>query len=160
MALSTTNAIGWKARDFALKGIDGKTYSLSHVRGPKGTLVVFICNHCPYVKASIDPLSSHPISSKPPSMVGFRTAWALPVSPTYLPNGRGNARCSAFHPTDPAFEPSLHQHKPGETRFWAAETKAPKGPLKSNLQIAETKHVHESPPVRGYSHRTGKSLFA
>ena len=52
--MSTTNAIGRKVRDFALKGIDGKTYSLSHVRGPKGTLVVFICNHCPYVKASID----------------------------------------------------------------------------------------------------------
>ena len=46
-------AFGWKARDFALKGIDGKTYSLADVRGPKGTLVVFICNHCPYVKASI-----------------------------------------------------------------------------------------------------------
>src|ERR1700690_3275554 len=44
---------GWKARDFALKGIDGKTYTLADVRGPKGTLVVFICNHCPYVKASI-----------------------------------------------------------------------------------------------------------
>jgi peroxiredoxin len=44
---------GWKARDFALKGVDGKTYSLANVRGPKGTLVVFICNHCPYVKASI-----------------------------------------------------------------------------------------------------------
>jgi len=53
MVLSTTNAIGWKARDFALKGIDGKIYSLSDVRGPKGTVVVFICNHCPYVKASI-----------------------------------------------------------------------------------------------------------
>ena len=45
--------IGWKDKDFALKGIDGKTYSLLDVRGPKGTLVVFICNHCPYVKASI-----------------------------------------------------------------------------------------------------------
>jgi peroxiredoxin len=44
---------GWKARDFALKGIDGKTYTLGNVRGPKGTLLVFICNHCPYVKASI-----------------------------------------------------------------------------------------------------------
>jgi hypothetical protein len=41
----------WKARDFRLQGIDGKTYSLAEVRGPKGTLVVFICNHCPYVKA-------------------------------------------------------------------------------------------------------------
>jgi len=47
-------AFGWKARDFALKGVDGKTYSLADVRGPKGTLVVFLCNHCPYVKASID----------------------------------------------------------------------------------------------------------
>src|SRR6202047_459361 len=44
---------GWKARDFALKGTDGKTYTLADVRGPNGTLVVFICNHCPYVKASI-----------------------------------------------------------------------------------------------------------
>jgi hypothetical protein len=34
--------------------VDRKTYSLADVRGPKGTLVVFICNHCPYVKASID----------------------------------------------------------------------------------------------------------
>jgi peroxiredoxin len=46
-------AFGWKARDFALNGVDGKTYTLADVRGPKGTLVVFICNHCPYVKASI-----------------------------------------------------------------------------------------------------------
>ena len=48
---------GWKAPDFALKGIDGKTYALKDVRGPKGTLVVFICNHCPYVKAIADSLS-------------------------------------------------------------------------------------------------------
>jgi peroxiredoxin len=56
MALSKTGIcdFGWKARDFALKGVDGKTYTLAEVRGPKGTLVVFICNHCPYVKASID----------------------------------------------------------------------------------------------------------
>ena len=44
---------GWKARDFSLKGTDGQTYSLTDVRGPRGTLIVFICNHCPYVKASI-----------------------------------------------------------------------------------------------------------
>jgi peroxiredoxin len=52
MLLSAT--IGWKAQDFALQGIDGKIYSLANVREPKGTLVVFICNHCPYVKASIN----------------------------------------------------------------------------------------------------------
>jgi peroxiredoxin len=44
---------GWKARDFALKGVDGKICTLGDVRGPKGTLIIFICNHCPYVKASI-----------------------------------------------------------------------------------------------------------
>src|SRR4030081_877091 len=46
-------AFGWKARDFALKGVDGETHSLADVRGPKGTLVVFICNHCPYVRAVV-----------------------------------------------------------------------------------------------------------
>jgi len=54
MMSNTTRPIGWKASDFRLQGIDGKTYSLAEVRGRKGTLVVFICNHCPYVKASID----------------------------------------------------------------------------------------------------------
>jgi peroxiredoxin len=42
---------GWKAPDFRLLGVDGKTYSLADVRGEKGLLVMFICNHCPYVKA-------------------------------------------------------------------------------------------------------------
>jgi peroxiredoxin len=54
MMKNKTHAIGWKVSDFALPGIDGKTYSLAEVRGPKGTLVVFLCNHCPYVKASIN----------------------------------------------------------------------------------------------------------
>jgi peroxiredoxin len=54
MMSNTIPPIGWKARDFRLQGIDGKTYSLAEVRGPKGTLVIFICNHCPYVKASIN----------------------------------------------------------------------------------------------------------
>ncbi|MEE8226134.1 MAG: thioredoxin family protein [Kiloniellales bacterium] len=44
---------GWKARDFQLEGIDGKTYRLSDVQGPHGTLVMFICNHCPYVRSVI-----------------------------------------------------------------------------------------------------------
>ncbi|HET9273762.1 MAG TPA: thioredoxin family protein [Methyloceanibacter sp.] len=45
---------GWKAPGFTLPGVDGKTYRLDELRGPKGTLVMFICNHCPYVKAVID----------------------------------------------------------------------------------------------------------
>jgi peroxiredoxin len=45
---------GWKAFSFTLPGTDGKTYSLEELGGPNGTLVMFICNHCPYVKAVID----------------------------------------------------------------------------------------------------------
>lgn len=44
------------APDFSLKGVDGKMYSIADVRGPKGLLVMFICNHCPYVQAILDPL--------------------------------------------------------------------------------------------------------
>ncbi len=42
---------GWKARDFDLPGIDGKRYNLANARGKNGLLVMFICNHCPYVKS-------------------------------------------------------------------------------------------------------------
>jgi peroxiredoxin len=53
MALKQTSIcdFGWKAPDFALKGVDGRTHALKDVRGAKGTLIAFICNHCPYVKA-------------------------------------------------------------------------------------------------------------
>lgn len=45
---------GWQAPDFTLKNIDGKMVSLADVSGPNGTLVMFICNHCPYVKSILD----------------------------------------------------------------------------------------------------------
>ena len=45
---------GWKAPGFTLPSVDGKTYSLEGLRGPNGALVMFICNHCPYVKAVVD----------------------------------------------------------------------------------------------------------
>jgi peroxiredoxin len=54
MTLETIHAIGWRAKDFALQGTDGKTYSLVDIRGRNGMLVAFICNHCPYVKACVD----------------------------------------------------------------------------------------------------------
>jgi peroxiredoxin len=44
---------GWKAPTFSLPGVDGKTHALETLRGPNGTLVAFICNHCPYVKTVI-----------------------------------------------------------------------------------------------------------
>ncbi len=45
---------GFKAPDFSLPGVDGKQHTLESARGPNGLLVMFICNHCPYVKAVID----------------------------------------------------------------------------------------------------------
>ncbi|GGE57688.1 thioredoxin family protein [Actibacterium pelagium] len=44
----------WPAPDFTLPATDGQTYRLADLAGPKGTLVMFICNHCPYVLAVID----------------------------------------------------------------------------------------------------------
>lgn len=45
--------LGWPAAPFSLAGIDGGRHSLESVRGTRGTVVMFICNHCPYVKAVI-----------------------------------------------------------------------------------------------------------
>lgn len=42
---------GRQAVDFSLPGVDGQVWTLERCRGPNGLLVMFICNHCPYVKA-------------------------------------------------------------------------------------------------------------
>jgi len=54
MASAAICNFGWSAVDFDLLATDGKRYALSQVKGPNGLLVMFICNHCPYVKAVID----------------------------------------------------------------------------------------------------------
>ena len=61
---------GWQAPDFALPGVDGKTWRLEDLRAPNGLLIMFICNHCPYVKAVISrivrdatELKSHGVNS-------------------------------------------------------------------------------------------------
>lgn len=46
----------WPAADFSLPATDGKTYALSDLMGENGTLVMFICNHCPYVISIRDKL--------------------------------------------------------------------------------------------------------
>ena len=45
---------GRPAQDFALPGTDGRLHTLADCRGPNGLLVMFICNHCPYVQAVLD----------------------------------------------------------------------------------------------------------
>ena len=42
---------GQKAYDFKLKSTENKILSLEDIKGENGTLIMFICNHCPYVKA-------------------------------------------------------------------------------------------------------------
>jgi peroxiredoxin len=54
---ASTCEFGWKASDFLLPATDGRRYSLDDVRGSRGALIVFICNHCPYVKAVIGRLA-------------------------------------------------------------------------------------------------------
>ena len=58
MALTKTPVcdFGKKAEDFKLKSINNKVISLSDIKGKKATLIMFICNHCPYVKAIIKDL--------------------------------------------------------------------------------------------------------
>lgn len=45
---------GWQAPGFDLPGTDGQRHRLDSVAGGKGTLVMFICNHCPYVLRVLD----------------------------------------------------------------------------------------------------------
>ena len=59
MALTKTPVcdFGKKAEDFKLKSIENKLVSLNDIKGDKATLIMFICNHCPYVKAIIKDLA-------------------------------------------------------------------------------------------------------
>jgi len=76
--------LGTTAPDFALPNVDGRTLSLADVAGPKGTVVMFICNHCPFVKHVADQLAG--------------------LGREYLPRGIGFAAISSndvsTHPAD------------------------------------------------------------
>ena len=57
MALGTPVCdFGWQAVDFELEDTRKSLHTLASLRGPNGLLLMFICNHCPYVKAIIDRL--------------------------------------------------------------------------------------------------------
>lgn len=49
---------GWQAPDFTLKDADGKSFTMSEQLGEKGLLIMFICNHCPYVKRIAERLTA------------------------------------------------------------------------------------------------------
>lgn len=46
--------LGTPAPDFALRGVDGRLWTRDDCAGESGLLVIFMCNHCPYVKAVLD----------------------------------------------------------------------------------------------------------
>lgn len=50
--------IGWQAADFNLKGVDGKFHTLASCKLENGLVVMFICNHCPYVQRVLDKIIS------------------------------------------------------------------------------------------------------
>lgn len=58
-ALTTPKVVtGWQAPDFRLKATDGKFYTLAEAKGPKGLVIMFICNHCPFVQAVADKIAA------------------------------------------------------------------------------------------------------
>ena len=69
-----------KAPNFDLPGVDGKRYSPASARGDKGLVVMFICNHCPYVKRSIERIvrDCAELKSK-----GFGAIAVMPNDPGY-----------------------------------------------------------------------------
>jgi peroxiredoxin len=55
-AISPATNLNTTAVEFRIPGTDGRIYSLDDIVGKRGTVIVFICNHCPYVRAVIDRL--------------------------------------------------------------------------------------------------------
>jgi peroxiredoxin len=96
--MTTSPRLGSKAPDFALRGVDGRTWTLADVRGPRGTLVAFICNHCPYVRAVIGRLVEE---AKALAGLGIGSVAIMPNDTVAYPadsfdNMRAFARAHAF----------------------------------------------------------------
>ena len=81
---STMLPLGTEAADFSLVNIDGRTLSFADVAGDHGTVLMFICNHCPFVKHVADELAA--------------------IGREYMPKGIGmvaiNSNDVAAHPAD------------------------------------------------------------
>ena len=73
---------GQKALDFTLPGVDGLTWSLQQCMGQKGLLIMFICNHCPYVKAVQDRIVR---DTKELKQLGIESVAIMSNDPTEYP---------------------------------------------------------------------------
>ncbi|MBL8398327.1 MAG: thioredoxin family protein [Candidatus Accumulibacter sp.] len=83
MALNTPVCdFGWRAIDFVLFDTLGERHTLETLRGPNGLLLMFICNHCPYVKAIIDRICR---DARELQTLGFGVAAIMSNDPTDYP---------------------------------------------------------------------------
>lgn len=83
MALNTPVCdFGWPADDFELPDTDGAPHSLATLRGPSGLLLMFICNHCPYVQAVIDRICD---DARELRTIGIGVAAIMSNDPTEYP---------------------------------------------------------------------------
>lgn len=73
---------GWQAPDFSLPDVDGRMVTLRESMGPNGLLVMFICNHCPYVKAILPRLIADVNELK---SLGVNTVAIMSNDPTDYP---------------------------------------------------------------------------
>lgn len=75
LAYSSPSQLGSKAPDFSLPGVDGKTYSLSSFEDARALVVIFMCNHCPYVIAVQDRINelAREFGPKGVSMIGINS---------------------------------------------------------------------------------------
>ena len=71
-----------KAPPFNLLGVDGQRHSPQSARGPKGLVVMFICNHCPYVKRSLERILS---DSRSLAAQGIGSIAVMPNDPVDYP---------------------------------------------------------------------------
>jgi peroxiredoxin len=73
---------GWQAPDFKLPNVDGKLITRDAIMGKNGLLVMFICNHCPYVKAILPRLI---VDVKELQGLGVNTVAIMSNDPTDYP---------------------------------------------------------------------------
>src|SRR3989338_5190712 len=79
---------GNQALTFSLAGVDGKTYSLADFSSYKGMLIIFMCNHCPYVQAKIEAINElYEKFSKQIAIVGINSN-----DPNYSGEGMENMK--------------------------------------------------------------------
>ncbi|OYY48121.1 MAG: thioredoxin family protein [Methylophilales bacterium 28-44-11] len=73
---------GWQAPEFSLKNVDGNMVTLQSSMGEHGLLVMFICNHCPYVKAILPRLIADVLEMQ---TLGVNTVAIMSNDPTDYP---------------------------------------------------------------------------